>query len=113
MYQYVINDYIDVKEGYQDKKKVFENEPEKALNKNTQPYTYLDMNNDEYFKEKRMFITKVLLGKGMSVKIIPEAIRDYFVDCIPVKDTIYNCNDIKKFLTYQKVDKNFAVEYNG
>ena len=60
-----------------------------------------------------MFITKVLLGKGMSAKIIPEAIRDYFVDGIPVKDTIYNCKDIKKFLTYQKVDKKFSVEYNG
>ena len=49
----------------------------------------------------------------MSAKIIPEAIRDYFVDGIPVKDTIYNCKDIKKFLTYQKVDKKFSVEYNG
>lgn len=61
---------------------------------------------DDYIKEKGMFITKVLLGKGMSAKIIPEAIRDYFVDGIPVKDTIYNCKDIKKFLTYQKQIRN-------
>lgn len=113
MYQYAINDYIAVKEGYQAMKKLFENEPEKALNKKGKPYTSLDMIKKDYVKEKGMFITKVLLGKGMSAKIIPEAIRDYFVDGVPVKDTIYNCKDIKKFLTYQKVDKKFSVEYNG
>lgn len=113
MYQYAINDYIAVKEGYQTMKKLFETEPEKALNKKKKPYTSLDMIKEDYIKEKGMFITKVLLGKGMSAKIIPEAIRNYFVDGIPVKDTIYNCKDIKKFLTYQKVDKKFSVEYNG
>lgn len=113
MYQYTINDYIAVKEGYQTMKKLFETEPEKALNKKKKPYTSLDMIKEDYIKEKGMFITKVLLGKGMSAKIIPEAIRNYFVDGIPVKDTIYNCKDIKKFLTYQKVDKKFSVEYNG
>lgn len=113
MYQYAINDYIAVKEGYQAMKKLFETEPKKALNKKKKPYTSLDMIKDDYIKEKGMFITKVLLGKGMSAKIIPEAIRNYFVDGIPVKDTIYNCKDIKKFLTYQKVDKKFSVEYNG
>lgn len=113
MYQYAINDYIAVKKGYQTMKKLFETEPEKALNKKKKPYTSLDMIKEDYIKEKGMFITKVLLGKGMSAKIIPEAIRNYFVDGIPVKDTIYNCKDIKKFLTYQKVDKKFSVEYNG
>ena len=113
MYQYAINDYIAVKEGYQAMKKLFETEPEKALNKKKKPYTSLDMIKEDYIKEKGMFITKVLLGKGMSAKIIPEAIRNYFVDGIPVKDTIYNCKDIKKFLTYQKVDKKFSVEYSG
>ena len=113
MYQYAINDYIAVSEGYQEMKKLFKTNPEKALNKKGKPYTSLDAIKDDYIKEKGMFITKVLLGKGMSPKIIPEAIRDYFVDNIPVRDTIYNCKDINKFLTYQKVDKKFSVEYNG
>lgn len=113
MYQYAINDYIAVSEGYQEMKKLFKTNPEKALNKKGKPYTSLDAIKDDYIKEKGMFITKVLLGKGMSPKIIPEAIRDYFVDNIPVKDTIYNCKDINKFLTYQKVDKKFSVEYNN
>lgn len=113
MYQYAINDYIAVSEGYQEMKKLFKTNPEKALNKKGKPYTSLDAIKDDYIKEKGMFITRVLLGKGMSPKIIPEAIRDYFVDNIPVRDTIYNCKDINKFLTYQKVDKKFSVEYNG
>lgn len=113
MYQYAINDYIAVSEGYQEMKKLFKTNPEKALNKKGKPYTSLDAIKDDYIKEKGMFITKVLLGKGMSPKIIPEAIRDYFIDNIPVRDTIYNCKDINKFLTYQKVDKKFSVEYNG
>ncbi len=89
MYQYAINDYIAVEEGYSSSK------------------------DRKLIKEKGMFITKVLLGKGMSAKIIPEAIERYFVDGIPIKDTIYNCKDINKFLTYQKVDKKFSVEYNN
>jgi hypothetical protein len=113
MYQYAINDYIAVSEGYQEIKKLFKTNPEKALNKKGKPYTSLDAIKDDYIKEKGMFITKVLLGKGMSPKIIPEAIRDYFIDNIPVRDTIYNCKDINKFLTYQKVDKKFSVEYNN
>lgn len=113
MYQYAINDYIAVSEGYQEMKKLFKTNPEKALNKKGKPYTSLDAIKDDYIKEKGMFITKVLLGKGMPPKIIPEAIRDYFIDNIPVRDTIYNCKDINKFLTYQKVDKKFSVEYNN
>lgn len=113
MYQYAINDYIAVSKGYQEMKKLFKTNPEKALNKKGKPYVSLDAIKDDYIKEKGMFITKVLLGKGMSPKIIPEAIRDYFVDNIPVRDTIYNCKDINKFLTYQKVDKKFSVEYNN
>lgn len=113
MYQYAINDYIAVSKGYQEMKKLFKTNPEKALNKKGKPYVSLDAIKDDYIKEKGMFITKVLLGKGMSPKIIPEAIRDYFIDNIPVRDTIYNCKDINKFLTYQKVDKKFSVEYNN
>lgn len=88
MYQYAVNDYIAVKEGYKATK------------------------DRKLIKEKGMFITEVKLGKGMSAKIIPEAIERYLVDDIPLKDTIYNCTDINKFITYQKVDKKFSVEYN-
>lgn len=88
MYQYAVNDYIAIKEGYKKTKDV------------------------NLIKEKGMFITKVKLGKGMSAKIIPEAIEKYLVDKIPIRDTIYGCKDINKFITYQKVDKKFTVKYN-
>ena len=88
MYQYAINDYIAVKEGYHKTK-------DKKL-----------------IKTKGMFITEVLLGKGLSPKIIPEAIINYFVDNIPVEETIRNCKDIRKFLKAEKTGKQWTVEYN-
>lgn len=60
-----------------------------------------------------MFIDKVSLGKGMAPMIIPEAINKYFVDGIPVEETLYGCKDILKFCTYQKVNKKFQVLYGG
>ena len=88
MYQYAINDYIVVKEGYHKTK-------DKKL-----------------IKTKGMFITEVLLGKGLSPKIIPEAIINYFVNNIPVEETIKNCKDIRKFLKAEKTGKQWTVEYN-
>ena len=89
MYQYNVNGYVATKEGYKETK------------------------NKDLIKEKGMFITKVVLGKGMSAKIIPEAVERYLIDKIPIEETIYNCKDINKFITYQKVDKKFQVEYNN
>lgn len=45
--------------------------------------------------------------------IIPKALNLYFADGIPVEDTIHNCKDLNDFITYQKVDKKFSVEYNN
>lgn len=87
MYQYAINDYIAVKEGYKETK------------------------DPNLIKTKGIFITKVMLGKGLSPKIIPEAIIKYLVDGIPVKDTIEGCKDIKKFLMSEKTGKQWTVEY--
>lgn len=87
MYQYAINDYIAVKEGYSKTK------------------------NPNLIKTKGMFITEVLLGKGLSAKIIPEAIIKYFVDKVPVEETIKGCTDIRKFLMSEKTGKQWHVEY--
>lgn len=87
MYQYAINDYIAVKEGYSKTK------------------------NPNLIKTKGMFITEVLLGKGLSAKIIPEAIIKYLVDKVPVEETIKGCTDIRKFLMSEKTGKQWHVEY--
>lgn len=123
MYQYAINDYIAVKEGYAKKKHEFRDftavmDPKTgdhikygATNAKGETYRNMDEIRKDYIKTKGMFITEVLLGKGLSPKIIPEAIIKYFVDEIPVEDTIKGCTDIKKFLMSEKTGKQWHVEY--
>lgn len=86
-YQFAINDYLGVIEGYKDNK------------------------NPKLLKKKGLFIDSVTLGKGMQPMIIPKAINANLADNIPVEETIRNCKDINEFITYQKVDKKFAVQY--
>lgn len=88
-YQFAINDYLAIKEGY-------------SISKNS-----------DFLKKKGLFIDSVSLGKGMKPIIIPEAINKFLADNIPVEDTIRNCTNILKFLTYQKVNKKYEVEYNN
>lgn len=123
MYQYAINDYIAVKEGYAKKKHEFRDftavmDPKTgdhikygATNAKGETYKNMDEIRKDYIKTKGMFITEVLLGKGLSPKIIPEAIIKYFVDEIPVEDTVKGCTDIKKFLISEKTGKQWHVEY--
>ena len=86
-YQFAINDYLGVIEGYKDSK------------------------NSKLLKKKGLFIDSVTLGKGMQPMIIPKAINANLADNIPIEETIRNCKDINEFITYQKVDKKFAVQY--
>lgn len=88
-YQYAINDYIAVHKGY------------------------AETHDPKLIKTKGLFINTVSLGKGMAPKIIAECLIQYFVNKIPVEKTLKECDDIRKFLTYQKVKKEFSVEYNG
>ena len=88
MFQYAINDYIAVGKGYKETK------------------------DPKLIKTKGMFLTEVSLGKGMPPMIIPEAIINRLVNDVPVSDTIRNCTDLNKFITYQKVGKEFSIEYN-
>lgn len=112
MYQYAINDYIAVKEGYADIRDRFLAGEQIVRKKKTgELYTSTEQIQDDYIKQKGMFITKVQLGKGLTPKIIPEAVIKYFVDGIPVEDTIKGCKDIKKFLMAEKTGKQWNVEY--
>lgn len=88
-YQFAINDYLAIGKGYSESK------------------------DPKLIKEKGLFIDKVSLGKGMQPMIIPKALRAYFADSIPIEDTVRNDRDLNDFITYQKVDKKFSVEYNG
>ena len=88
-YQYAINDYVGVKKGWSESK------------------------DPKFIKKKGLFIDEPILGKGLAPLIIPEAINKYFVYGISPEETIKSCKDIKKFCTFQKVDKKFEVFYGG
>ena len=88
-YQFAINDYLAISKGYK------------------------DTHNPKLLKKKGLFIDTISLGKGMKPLIIPEAINKCLADNIPVEETIKNCKDLNKFLTYQKVNKSYSVEYNN
>lgn len=86
-YQYAINDYVAVGKGYS------------------------ETNDKSLLKYKGLFIPTISLGKGMRPPIIAKAINNFLVDKIPIEETIRNSKDINDFLTYQKVGKQFQVEY--
>lgn len=73
---------------------------------------YFGVETNGNIKKKGFFLTDIELGKGLSPKIIPEAIINYFVHNIPVEDTIKSCKDIRKFLQAEKTGKQWTVEYN-
>ena len=112
MFQYAINDYIAVKCGYNKTRDSFlAGLPTIRNKKSGELYKSLDDIQKDYIEKKGVFITEVKLGKGLSPKIIPEAIIKYFVDGTPVEDTVKNCTDIRKFLMSEKTGKQWTVEY--
>lgn len=86
-YQFAVNDYFGVVDGFSQSR------------------------DPKLIEKKGMFITEPVLGKGLSPTIIPQAVINYFINHIPVEDTIKQCTDIRKFLMSQRVDKKFKVEY--
>lgn len=86
-YQYAINDYFGVIEGYSETK------------------------NPELIEKKGMFITKTSLGKGLTPVVIPEAVINYFLTGESVQSYIMRQTDIKKFLMGQKVDRKFKIRH--
>lgn len=86
-YQYAVNDYFGVIEGY-------------SLS-----------HNPKLIEKKGMFIDVTKLGKGLAPTIIPKAIINYFVENIPIEQTIKECKDIREFLMGQRVSKDFKIEY--
>lgn len=73
---------------------------------------YFGEETDGRIKKKGFFLTNTTVGKGLTPKIIPEAVIEYFVHGTPVEETVKNCVDIKKFLQSEKTGKQWTVEYN-
>lgn len=62
-------------------------------------------------KEKGDLGTGIVLGKGFDKPIVKIAVRDYFTKGIPIEQTIRNHKDIYDFTMFQKVGKQFEVEW--
>lgn len=84
-YQYAINDYFGIIEGYS------------------------QSGDPKLIEEKGMFITHTKLGKGLAPVVIPKAVINYFLTKQPVSEFIKSDNDIRDFLIAQGVDKKFKV----
>lgn len=86
-YQYAINDYFGVVEGY------------------------AQSHNPELIEKKGMFITDTKLGKGLAPVIIPKAVINYFLTKQPVANFIKQQTNIHDFLMSQRADKKFKVRH--
>ena len=86
-YQYAINDYFGVVEGYE------------------------QSHDPELIEKKGMFITDTKLGKGLAPVIIPKAVINYFLTKQPVADFIKQQTNIHDFLMSQRADKKFKVRH--
>ena len=88
-YQYAINDYFGVVEGYE------------------------QSHDPELIEKKGMFITDTKLGKGLAPVVIPKAVINYFLTKQPVADFIRQQTNIHDFLMSQRADKKFKVRHGN
>jgi hypothetical protein len=65
---------------------------------------------DDYIKKKGDFLTDFELHKNKSARIVPIALERYYVNDIPVADTIRNHTNIYDFCLRQKASKDFHYE---
>lgn len=84
-YQYAVNDYFGIIEGYSQSR------------------------DPKLIEKKGMFITEPRLGKGLAPVIVPKSVIEYFINKTPIQKTLKDCTDIKDFMMYQRIDKKFKV----
>jgi hypothetical protein len=71
---------------------------------------YLAIQTNGDVKKKGDFLTDFELHKNKSARIVPIALEKYFVDDIPVEETIRNHSNIYDFCLRQKATKDFHYE---
>ena len=71
---------------------------------------YLAIKTDGEIKKKGDFLTDFELHKNKSARIVPIALEHWFVNGVPVGDTIRNHTNIYDFALRQKASKNFHYE---
>jgi hypothetical protein len=71
---------------------------------------YLAIKTDGEIKKKGDFLTDFELHKNKSARIVPIALEHFFVNDVPVADTIRNHTNIYDFCLRQKASKDFHYE---
>jgi len=71
---------------------------------------YLAIKTNGEIKKKGDFLTDFELHKNKSARIVPIALERYFVNDVPVADTIHNHTNIYDFCLRQKASKDFHYE---
>ena len=71
---------------------------------------YLAIKTDGEIKKKGDFLTDFELHKNKSARIVPIALEHFFVNDVPVADTICNHTNIYDFCLRQKASKDFHYE---
>lgn len=86
-YQYAVNDYFGVVDGYE------------------------QSHDPELIEKRGMFRTEPVLGKGLAPTVIPKAVINYFLTKQSVSEFIRQQTDIHDFLMSQRTDKKFKVRH--
>jgi hypothetical protein len=71
---------------------------------------YLAIKTDGEIKKKGDFLTDFELHKNKSARVVPIALERWFVNGVPVADTIHNHTNIYDFCLRQKASKDFHYE---
>jgi len=71
---------------------------------------YLAVKTDGEIKKKGDFLTDFELHKNKSARIVPLALEQYYVNNIPIEDTIKNHKNIYDFALRQKASSSFHYE---
>jgi len=72
--------------------------------------SYITEKEDGYTKEKGAFLKEVELKKSYVMPIVAKALHAYFIQNVPVRNTLEECKDIMEFCISQKTGDNFLVE---
>lgn len=84
------------------------------INRDINNYICQELNDKLTFKgalNPKMYLAD--LSKGYDMPIVAEAVYQYFINNIPVLDTLYKATNILDFCKTQNVARNFEVEYSN
>ena len=74
---------------------------------------YLSITNSGKIKCKGEFVYEKVLDGSNDVLIVPIAVKEYFVNNIPIEETIKNHKNIYNFCSAKKIAKNYRIVYNN